>query len=197
MTYHSRTLGGSAPIIPFGHVTRGIMINLELLIGPFENGEDNSYEGRGFVASIFNNMKGDRGLVRERLEEERVAQMLRAAVEAMVDCRGRARKMTEFDAWALKRLRWVAGWIKKLRAWRSRRRKMYTRLVWNTRGWLLQPNLLPAHSPARYAPHLTQQLLVVAGRRLCCRPWYVPEITYDFPKWCEQYLVTIRARTCG
>jgi hypothetical protein len=112
LTYHGRTLGGNAPIIPFGHVTRGIMINLELLIGPFENGEDDSYEGRGFVASIFNNMKGDRGLVRERLEEERVAQMLRAAVEAMVDCRGRARKMTEFDAWALKRLRWVAGWIK-------------------------------------------------------------------------------------
>jgi HKD family nuclease len=111
LTYHSRTLAGSAPIVPFGHVTRGIMINLELLIGPFEDGEDDSYEGRGFVASIFDNLKGDREMVRERLEEERVPQMLRASVEAMVDCRARARKMTQLDAWALKRLRWVAGWI--------------------------------------------------------------------------------------
>ena len=112
LTYHTRKLGGSDPIIPFGFAIRGIMINLELLIGPFEEGEADWYEGRGFIASIFNNMPGDRDLVRERLDEERAPQMLRAAAEAMVDCRARARQMRELDAWSLNRFRWVADWIK-------------------------------------------------------------------------------------
>jgi hypothetical protein len=112
LAYHARTIEGSGPVIPFGHVIRGMMINLELLIGPFENGEAEWYEGRGYVASIFNNMQGDKELVRERLREERVPEMLRAAAEALVDCRARARHLSEFDAWALNRLRWVAGWIK-------------------------------------------------------------------------------------
>jgi hypothetical protein len=111
-TYHKRTLGGSAPVIPFGFVTQGVMINLELLIGPFEKGEADWYEGDGFVAAIVDNLKGDPELVRERLEEERVPQMLSAAVQAMVDCRAQARKLAQLDAWALSRIRWVAAWIR-------------------------------------------------------------------------------------
>jgi HKD family nuclease len=112
LTYHTRKLGSSDPIIPFGFVTHGIMINLELLIGPFEEGEADWYEGHGFIASIFSNMQGDKELVRERLRDERVPEMLRAAVQALVDCRARARRMRELDAWALIRRRWVSGWIK-------------------------------------------------------------------------------------
>jgi hypothetical protein len=93
LTYHTRKLGGSDPIIPFGFVIRGIMINLELLIGPFEEGEAD-------------------WLVRERLDEEPAPQMLRAAAEAMVDCRARARQIRELDVWSLNRFRWVADWIK-------------------------------------------------------------------------------------
>jgi hypothetical protein len=69
------------------------MINLELLIGPFEEGEAD-------------------WLVRERLDEEPAPQMLRAAAEAMVDCRARARQIRELDVWSLNRFRWVADWIK-------------------------------------------------------------------------------------
>jgi len=112
LTYHARSIGGGGPIVPFPFVTHGIMINLELLIGPFEDGEADWYDGHGFVASIIDNMPADRKLVLDRLKEERVPQMLRAAVEAMVDCRAQARKLGVLDAWSLSRLRWVAAWIK-------------------------------------------------------------------------------------
>lgn len=98
--------------MPFGYVVKGMMTNLQLLIGPFEPRED-AYEGNGFIASVMANLKGDRNIVRERLDEERVPQMLRAAIEAMVDVRARARKMQERDPWAIDRLRWVAAWIMK------------------------------------------------------------------------------------
>jgi hypothetical protein len=112
LTYHTRIMGASGPIIPFGYVTSGIMTNIELLIGPFEPRED-VYEGNGVISAIIRNLKGDTGIVRERLAVERVPQMLRAAMEAMVDVRSNARKMRELDPWAMKRLRWIANWIKR------------------------------------------------------------------------------------
>jgi len=114
LTYHRRKLGDRGEVIPFGFVIRGIMINLELLIGPFENGEADWYEGRGFVSSIFSNLRGDSQLVRERLQEERVPQMVRAAVEAMIRSRMRARKLTTLDTWSKDRLRWTRHWVKRL-----------------------------------------------------------------------------------
>jgi hypothetical protein len=111
LTYHSRVVE-SAPVVNFGFVTNGIMSNLELLIGPFEPRED-GFEGNGFISAIYANVQGDRKIVRERLREERVPQMLRAAVEAIIAARMNARKMPALDAWAMLRLRWVAEWIKQ------------------------------------------------------------------------------------
>jgi hypothetical protein len=110
-TYHRRIMGSAGAIIPFGFITTHIMTNLELLIGPFEPSEDSYYEGNGFIAAIQKNMQGDTAVVRERLRDERLPQMLRAAVEAMVDARAKARKMPTLDAWAMSRLRWVSEWI--------------------------------------------------------------------------------------
>lgn len=111
LTYHSRIMDG-APVMSFAFVTSGIMSNIELLIGPFEPHED-GLEGNGFVAAIRANLKGDQTVVTERLREARVPQMLRAAVEAMVTVRARALRRTNLDPWAMKRLRWVADWIKQ------------------------------------------------------------------------------------
>ena len=38
LAYHRKRLGGGSQVVPFGYVIQGIMINLELLIGPFEGG---------------------------------------------------------------------------------------------------------------------------------------------------------------
>lgn len=111
LAYHRKRLGGQ--VISFGYAIQGIMINLELLIGPFEGGVADWYEGRGFVASVFSNLVGDTEFVRERLQEERVPQMVRAAAEAMVRCRAQALRLTPLDAWSQSRLRWVTDWIKR------------------------------------------------------------------------------------
>jgi hypothetical protein len=86
-TYHARVMGSAGAVIPFGFVTTYVMTNLELLIGPFEPNEDSDCEGNGFIAAIQKNMKGDQAAVLERLRDERVPQMLRAAVETMIDVR--------------------------------------------------------------------------------------------------------------
>jgi hypothetical protein len=109
--YHSRAMAKSGPVIPFGFVTRHVMTNLELLIGPFEVRED-AFEGRGFVSAIYANFAGDKALVRDRLKEERVPQMVCAAVEAMVAVRASARRLPNVDDWAARRLAWVATWIR-------------------------------------------------------------------------------------
>jgi len=109
--YHSRRAPRTGPVIPFGFVTSHVMTNLELLIGPYEPRED-AYDGNGFISAVYANFAGDRALVRDRLKEERVPQMLCAAVEAMVSVRAKARKMDGLDDWAAKRLRWIALWIK-------------------------------------------------------------------------------------
>jgi hypothetical protein len=111
-TYHGRVMGNAGAVIPFGFVTTHVMTNLALLIGPFEPSEDPDYEGNGFIAAIQKNMKGDEAAVLERLRDERVPQMLRAAVEAMIDVRAKARNMAALDLWAMSRLGWVSEWIK-------------------------------------------------------------------------------------
>jgi hypothetical protein len=113
LAYHRKRLGGGSQVVPFGYVIQGIMINLELLIGPFEGGVADWYEGRGFVASIFSNLVGDTEFVREQLQEERVPQMVRAAAEAMVRCRAQALGLTPLDTWSQNRLRWVTDWIRR------------------------------------------------------------------------------------
>ena len=110
-TYHQRVMGNAGAVIPFRFVITAVMTNLELLIGPFEQREDDMYEGNGFVYAIHANMAGEREVVREQLREERVPEMLRAAVEAMIDVRARALKMAALDSWSMKRLRWVSEWI--------------------------------------------------------------------------------------
>jgi hypothetical protein len=112
LTYHTRTIDQTGPVIPFPYVTKGIMDNLELLIGPFEPRED-AFEGNGFVSAILANVAGDKKIVRERLHEEHVPQMVGAAVEAMVQVRMKARKLAVLDPWSTNRLRWVSGWIKQ------------------------------------------------------------------------------------
>jgi HKD family nuclease len=112
LTYHTRDIDQTGPVIPFPFVTKGIMDNLELLIGPFEARED-AFEGNGFVSAILANVAGDKKIVRERLHEERVPQMIGAAVEAMVQVRMRARKLAFLDPWSTNRLRWVTDWIKQ------------------------------------------------------------------------------------
>jgi hypothetical protein len=110
-TYHARAMGNGGAVIPFGFVIKHIVTNLELLIGPFDPTEESEYEGRGFIAAIKNNMKGDEAAVFGRLRDERVPQMLRAAVETMIDVRAKARNMADPDPWAMSRLRWVSEWI--------------------------------------------------------------------------------------
>jgi hypothetical protein len=110
--YHARVMGNAGPVIPFGFVITRLMTNLELLIGPFEPAEDSDYEGNWFIAAIQKNMRCDEAAVLERLRDERVPQMLRAAVEAMIEVRAKARNMAVPDPWAMSRLRWVSEWIK-------------------------------------------------------------------------------------
>jgi hypothetical protein len=78
-------------------------------IGPFE--AQQNAEGNGFVSSIYSNFSGEKQVVKERLRAEHVPEMLRAAMEAMVDVRAKALKMAAPDRWANIRLRWVSQWI--------------------------------------------------------------------------------------
>lgn len=112
LTYHTRVLDKTGPVIPFPYVTKGMMDNLELLIGPFEP-RDDAFEGNGFISSIFANIAGDKEIVRQRLSDEHVPQMLIAAVEAMIEVRSKARKLVVPDPWATNRRRWVMAWIRQ------------------------------------------------------------------------------------
>jgi hypothetical protein len=112
LTYHTRSIDQAGPVIPFPYVTKGIMDNLELLIGPFEQRED-AFEGNGFVSAILANVAGDKNIVRDRLHEEHVPQMLGAAAEAIIQVRMKARKLAALDPWSTNRRQWVNGWIKQ------------------------------------------------------------------------------------
>lgn len=108
LTYNQRQLDRNEPVIPHPYVTEGIQKNLALLIG---SRDPENTDGRGFVEAIRSNLGGDEEMVRERLEREHVAEMVRAAVEAMVAVRKAALKKNEDDEWTLERLWWVSQWI--------------------------------------------------------------------------------------
>ena len=109
LTYNSRTLGTS-PVIPHPYVTDGMLRNLALLIG--EHDADGAYH-RGFIDAVRSNFEGDGELVRERMQEEGVPQILRAAVEAMIEARRKGRKLKGSDAWATAQLARVSLWIER------------------------------------------------------------------------------------
>jgi hypothetical protein len=109
LTYNART-SGNMPVIPHPYVTEGIMRNLALLIG--EHDGDGAYR-RGFIDAVRSNFEGDRELVRERMQEEGVPQILRAAVEAMIEARRKGRKLKGSDAWATAQLARVSLWIER------------------------------------------------------------------------------------
>jgi HKD family nuclease len=107
ITFNKRNLK-AVPVIPHPFVTSGIMTNLDLLMGTFDT------EGEyipGFIDSINANFEGDRALVRERLGEERVPQILRAAVEAMIEVRRRGMNLRTADLWAARMLKRTSDWI--------------------------------------------------------------------------------------
>jgi hypothetical protein len=107
ITYNKRKIRG-VPVIPHPFVTAGIMTNLDLLMGAFDT------EGEyvpGFIDSINANFEGDRELVRERLGEEGVPQILRAAVEAMIEVRRTGMNLKAADLWAGRILKRASTWI--------------------------------------------------------------------------------------
>jgi len=65
------------------------------------------------VSAILANVAGDKKIVRDRLQEEHVPQMLGAAAEAMIQVRMKARKLAALDPWSTNRRQWVNGWIKQ------------------------------------------------------------------------------------
>ena len=95
-------------MIPYPYVITGILNNLSLFIGDFDPAKDAS---EGFVASIEDNLEGDLDIVRERLDEERVPQMLWAAMEAVIEVRKRVLKLGTPDSWSVTHLRWISAWI--------------------------------------------------------------------------------------
>jgi hypothetical protein len=107
VTFNQRTVKGVS-VIPHPYVTSGIKTNLDLLMGAVD--KEGSYV-RGFIDSINANFQGDQELVRERLLEERVPQILHAAVEAMIEVRRRGMKLPGPDLWAGRMLRRTSDWI--------------------------------------------------------------------------------------
>jgi len=107
ITFNKRKIKG-VPVIPHPFVTTGIMTNLALLMGAMDT------EGEyvpGFIDSINANFEGDRELVRERLGEERVPQILLAAVEAMIEVRRRGMNLRAADLWSARMLKRASDWI--------------------------------------------------------------------------------------
>jgi HKD family nuclease len=108
LVFNSRQLESNVPVIPHPFVTTGLQRNLALLIGPLGSDENT---GLGFVSSVQSNLGHDEEIVRERLQSERVPQMVRAAVEALIGVRKAALKKSDDDHWSLARLRWISEWI--------------------------------------------------------------------------------------
>jgi hypothetical protein len=107
ITFNKRKIKG-VPVIPHPYVTSGIMTNLDLLMGALDTEGDYV---PGFIDSINANFEGDRELVRERLGEERVPQILRAAVEAMIEVRRRGMNLKATDLWSARMLKRTSDWI--------------------------------------------------------------------------------------
>jgi hypothetical protein len=107
ITFNKRTIKG-VPVIPHPFVTTGIVANLDLLMGGVDT------EGEyvpGYIDSINDNFQGDPELVRERLLEERVPQILRAAVEAMIEVRRRGMNLPGADLWVARMRKRTSDWI--------------------------------------------------------------------------------------
>jgi hypothetical protein len=112
ITFNKRTING-VPVVPHPFVTKGITTNLDLLMGAFDPlviGTEGT-DVLGYIDSINANFQGDRELVRGRLLEERLPQILRAAVEAMIEVRRRGRNLRGPDLWAAQMLRRTFRWI--------------------------------------------------------------------------------------
>jgi HKD family nuclease len=107
VAYNNRKIRGME-VVPHPFVTAGIMKNLDLLMGVLTT--DYKYVP-GFVDSINANFEGDRELVRERLCEEGVPQILRAAVEAMIEVRWRGINLKTADLWAARMRKRTSDWI--------------------------------------------------------------------------------------
>ena len=107
VTFNKRTVKG-VPVIPHPFVTSGVMKNLDLLIGAVDTEGDYI---PGYIDSINANFQGDSELVRERLLEERVPQILRAAVEAMSEVRRIGMKLPGPDLWSARILKRTSDWI--------------------------------------------------------------------------------------
>lgn len=108
LSFNNRKIEGDKPVVPAPFVTTGIKRNIDLLIG-YQDPEEGYVAG--FVDSILANYEGDRDLVRKRLSDERLPQMLRAAAEAMIDVRRRALRLATLDAWSIEVLTRVASWL--------------------------------------------------------------------------------------
>jgi hypothetical protein len=107
VTFNKRIVKG-APVIPHPFVTNGIMRNLDLLMGVADT--DGEYD-HGFIDSINANFQGERELVHERLLEERVPQILRAAVEAMIEIRRRGMNLRAVDLWSARMRAKASDWM--------------------------------------------------------------------------------------
>ncbi len=93
LTYKKRVIAPPNPVIPHPFVTTGFLQNIQLLIGGVA--AENIYEP-GFLDTIHKNFEGDRALVRERLQQEKKIQMLRAAVDALIEHQTYRHKNNEF-----------------------------------------------------------------------------------------------------
>ena len=105
LAFNKRHIDLEDPIVPHAFLTTGMLRNLELLLGPMKQAE------MGFVDSIKKNLGDDIGILQERLQKERVAEMVRAAVEALTDVRRAALEKGRDDKWSSDRIRWVDSWI--------------------------------------------------------------------------------------
>lgn len=113
LTFHARLDPEGKPIIPHAFVTEGIKKNLALLIGPPPGQVDDDADDN-YLDAIRDNLGPDRGIMNQRLAAEKMPEMLRAAVEAMVHTRRRALKLKAPDTWTVRHLGWVSQMIADL-----------------------------------------------------------------------------------
>jgi hypothetical protein len=110
ITFNTRAVEGKQSVMPHGYVSTGILKNLAFLMG--EEDDEGEYQP-GFIDSIKTNFEGDQALVRERLQQERVPEMLRAAVEAMIEIRLTGFKHKSLDNWSMAQLKKASDWIER------------------------------------------------------------------------------------
>jgi len=107
LAFNKRKTNLGVPIIPHAYLTTGMIKNLELLIGPIKAADVQI----GFVDAVKANLGAEREILRALLKRERVAEMVCAAVEALIDVRRAALNRPLEDRWSSARLFWVHSWI--------------------------------------------------------------------------------------